>query len=105
MFVFENRGRYAYAETEHDGVRVIVRQRAQSIEFFLPSSIPEGQFNVHIVDKDVVYIVFCIAVISRVRRTRQEEEIGYQRQWVHWRQAVMLVQARIDYFVSRLTKQ
>lgn len=32
---------------------VVIRERSQPIELLLAGSIPEAQFNVHIVDKDV----------------------------------------------------
>jgi hypothetical protein len=47
-----------YAEAEHDGVGIIVRQRTQTVEFFLAGRVPEGEFYVNIVDEDVVDIVF-----------------------------------------------
>lgn len=47
-----------YAEAEHDGMCIVVGEGAQTIEFFLAGSIPEGEFYVNIVDKDVVDIVF-----------------------------------------------
>lgn len=46
------------AEAQHDGVRVVVRQRAQAVEFFLPGRVPERELDVRVVDEDVVDVVF-----------------------------------------------
>ena len=37
---------------------VIVRQGAQAVEFFLAGCVPEGEFDVDVVDEDVVDVVF-----------------------------------------------
>ena len=37
---------------------VIIRKRAQAVEFFLAGSIPEGQLDVNVIDEDVVDVVF-----------------------------------------------
>lgn len=41
------------AEAEHDGVRVVVGERAESVEFFLAGGVPEREFDVDIVHEDV----------------------------------------------------
>ena len=46
------------AEAEHDSVSVIVRKRAQAIEFLLAGGVPEGEFYVDIIDEDIMDIVF-----------------------------------------------
>lgn len=38
-------------------MRVIVTQRSEAIEFFLPGGIPEGKLDVDIVDEDVMDVV------------------------------------------------
>ena len=47
-----------WVELDDDGVGIIVRQRTQTVEFFLAGRVPEGEFYVNIVDEDVVDIVF-----------------------------------------------
>ena len=37
---------------------VIIRKRAQAVEFFLAGSVPEGQLDVNVVDEDVVDVIF-----------------------------------------------
>jgi len=39
-------------------VRVVVGEGAQPVEFFLPGGVPEGELDVHVVDEDVVDVVF-----------------------------------------------
>jgi len=47
-----------YTEAEHDGVRIVVGEGAQTVELFLAGGIPEGEFYVNVVDEDVVDIIF-----------------------------------------------
>ena len=37
---------------------VVIRKRAQAVEFFLASGIPQGELDVNIIDEDVVDVVF-----------------------------------------------
>ena len=37
---------------------VIIRKRAQAVEFFLAGGIPQGELDVNIIDEDVVDVVF-----------------------------------------------
>ena len=46
------------AEAEHDSVGVIIRKGTQTVELFLTGGVPEGELDVHIIDKDVMNIVF-----------------------------------------------
>ena len=47
-----------YTEAEHDGVRIVVGEGAQTVELLLAGGIPEGEFYVNVVDEDVVDIIF-----------------------------------------------
>lgn len=42
-----------YAEAEHDHVGVIIRERAEPVEFFLTCRIPKAELDVCVVDKNV----------------------------------------------------
>lgn len=39
-------------------MRVVVGEGAQTVEFFLPRGVPEGELDVDVVDKDVVDVIF-----------------------------------------------
>lgn len=47
-------GGAAYREAEHDGVRVVVGEGAQAVEFLLTGRVPETQLDVCVVDEDVL---------------------------------------------------
>lgn len=47
----------AYTKTEHDGLRIIIAQRPQPVEFFLTCRIPERKLHVNIIHENVVHVV------------------------------------------------
>lgn len=46
-------GDCVYREAEHDSVRVIVAERAQPVELFLPGCVPQTKLYMCVVDVDV----------------------------------------------------
>jgi len=48
----------AYTKAEHDRMCVVVTQTPQSIKLLLPGRVPQTEFNMGIVEEDVVNVIF-----------------------------------------------
>jgi hypothetical protein len=93
----------AYAKAKHYGMGVIVREGSQAIEFLLPSSIPQAQLNMSVVDEyictreiltgfvsqvtgsvEALHTVDVILYSKPLAETRPSGEMwSYQRLWAH----------------------
>ena len=49
---------WMYRETQHDAIRVVVTQRAETVIFLLAGGVPDGELDLLAVDVDIMDVVF-----------------------------------------------